>query len=138
MTTDPSDAGALFAALGGHETFRRLVHRFYAGVRTDELLSPMYPQDDWDGAEERLRLFLEQYWGGPTTYSQNRGHPMLRRRHMPFTVTPEARDHWLMHMRAAVDELDLAPELEHLLWDYLVRAASAMVNTPDASRTPLI
>ncbi|MFH5822386.1 globin [Georgenia sp. AZ-5] len=138
MTTDPSDAGALFDALGGHETFRRLVHRFYEGVRTDEVLSPMYPHDDWAGAEERLRLFLEQYWGGPTTYSNTRGHPMLRRRHMPFAVTPEAREHWLMHMRTALDELELAPDLEHLLWDYLVRAASAMVNTPDATRTPLI
>ncbi|MDD9205765.1 globin [Georgenia sp. 10Sc9-8] len=115
--------------MGGEETFARLVHRFYQGVRHDELLAPMYPQDDWAGAEERLRMFLVQYWGGPTTYSDRRGHPMLRRRHMPFTVDADARDRWLHHMRAAVDELSLPPEVEAVLWDYLVRAAHAMVNS---------
>lgn len=115
--------------MGGEATFTRLVRRFYAGVRTDPLLSPMYPADDWAGAEERLRLFLQQYWGGPTTYSDTRGHPMLRRRHMPYEVDADARDRWLHHMRAAVDELALAPEVEQVLWDYLVRAAHAMVNT---------
>lgn len=125
---------SLFARLGGHATFTKLVHRFYQGVRTDELLAPMYPRDDWDGSEERLRTFLEQYWGGPSTYSDRRGHPMLRRRHLPFAVTPEARDRWLAHMRVAVDELGLDPELEHTLWDYLVRAAHAMVNTDGPER----
>ncbi|GAA1622370.1 globin [Georgenia ruanii] len=138
MSTQPTEAESAFAALGGHETFRRLVARFYEGVRTDEVLAPMYPHDDWDGAEERLRLFLEQYWGGPTTYSDTRGHPRLRMRHVRFEVTPDARDRWLTHMRVAVDELDLAPEAEHVLWDYLVRAAHAMVNTPEPGRTPLI
>ncbi|MPV38709.1 globin [Georgenia subflava] len=120
----------LFEAMGGHQTFRRLVHRFYQGVREDEVLAPMYPQDDWEGAEERLTMFLEQYWGGPTTYQERRGHPMLRRRHLPFTVTPEARDRWLAHMRVGVDELELAADLEELLWDYLERAAHMMVNSP--------
>ncbi len=139
MSTDPAAATATpFEQLGGHDTFAALVHRFYQGVRTDELLAPMYPQDDWDGAEERLRLFLEQYWGGPTTYSEQRGHPMLRRRHLPFRVTPEARERWLAHMRTAVDELALDPELEQLLWDYLVRAAHAMVNTDGPDRAALI
>lgn len=139
MSTEPAAAPAsVFAQLGGHATFSALVHRFYAGVRTDALLAPMYPQDDWDGAEERLRMFLEQYWGGPTTYSEQRGHPMLRRRHLPFRVTPEARERWLAHMRAAVDELALDPELDQLLWDYLVRAAHAMVNTDGPDRAALI
>jgi hemoglobin len=134
----PVDMSEVFEAMGGHATFARLVHRFYQGVREDELLAPMYPQDDWEGAEERLTMFLEQYWGGPTTYSQRRGHPMLRRRHMPFEVTPAARDRWLAHMRVGVDELGLAPELEAALWDYLERAAHAMVNTPEPGRRSLI
>ncbi|MFL6098554.1 MAG: globin, partial [Actinomycetales bacterium] len=81
------------------------------------------------GAEERLLLFLEQYWGGPTTYSDQRGHPRLRMRHAPFAVTPDQRDRWLGHMKVAVDELELPPEQRDLLWDYLERAAYAMVNT---------
>lgn len=129
---------SLYENLGGRAAFTRLVSRFYAEVRNDDLLAPMYPQDDWDGSEERLRMFLEQYWGGPTTYSDRRGHPMLRRRHLPFAVTPEARDRWLAHMRVAVDELGLAPELEQTLWDYLVRAAHAMVNTDGPERPALI
>lgn len=128
----PEELSSLFDAMGGHQTFSRLVHRFYQGVREDEVLAPMYPQDDWEGAEERLTMFLEQYWGGPATYQERRGHPRLRRRHMPFTVTPEARDRWLAHMRVGVDELELAADLERLLWDYLERAAHTMVNTPVA------
>ncbi|PRX96234.1 globin [Allonocardiopsis opalescens] len=119
-----------YQAVGGEETFRRLVHRFYQGVAGDPLLRPMYPDDDFEGAEERLRMFLVQYWGGPRTYSDQRGHPRLRMRHSPFEVTTEARDAWLAHMRAAVDELDLAPELEQTLWEYLVYAAHSMVNSP--------
>ncbi|TPX04838.1 globin, partial [Schumannella luteola] len=87
-----------------------------------------YPEDDLEGAIQRLTGFLEQYWGGPTAYSQERGHPRLRMRHAPFPVSPEARDHWLAHMRTAVDELELAPMQQQVLWDYLERAAHAMVN----------
>jgi hemoglobin len=118
-----------FEAMGGHATFARLVRRFYEGVRTDDVLAPMYPEEDFEGAVERLTLFLEQYWGGPTTYSETRGHPRLRMRHMPYAVTPLARDRWLAHMRTAVDELGLAPDLEQLLWTYLERAAYSMVNS---------
>lgn len=118
--------------VGGRPTFERLVHRFYQGVRDDAVLAPMYPQDDWEGAEHRLTGFLEQYWGGPTTYSQERGHPRLRMRHHPFRITPDARDRWLAHMRVAVDELELPPMHEAALWDYLERAAGAMVNTLEA------
>ncbi|MDI2127342.1 globin [Yinghuangia seranimata] len=122
---------SFFDAVGGEETFAKLVHRFYEGVRSDPLLRPMYPEEDLAGAEERLRLFLMQYWGGPRTYSDNRGHPRLRMRHAPFEVTPAARDAWLRHMRDAVDDLALAEPYRAQLWDYLVYAAESMVNTPD-------
>lgn len=120
---------SFYDAVGGHETFVRLVREFYRGVAADELLRPMYPEEDLGPAEERLLLFLEQYWGGPGTYSQQRGHPRLRMRHAPFRVNPEARDRWLAHMAAAVDTLDLPPLYRETLWDYLHRAAYAMVNT---------
>jgi hemoglobin len=126
-----SDAGQLtfYDAIGGHETFVRLVDRFYAGVAKDEALRALYPEEDLEPAAERLRLFLEQYWGGPTTYSDERGHPRLRMRHAPFRVTPDMRDRWLTHMRDAVDSLHLPPVYESQLWDYLERAAWSMVNT---------
>jgi hemoglobin len=118
-----------YEQVGGHETFVRLVRAFYAGVAADPVLRPMYPEEDLGPAAERLRGFLEQYWGGPTTYSDERGHPRLRMRHAPFRVDQEARDHWLRHMRAAVESLDLPPVLQSTLWDYLERAAWSMVNT---------
>lgn len=115
--------------VGGMDTFRRLVDAFYSGVASDEVLKPMYPEEDLGPAADRLTLFLAQYWGGPTTYGETRGHPRLRMRHMPFHVDPDARDRWLRHMRAAVDEIALPPAFEAPLWDYLERAAHAMVNT---------
>lgn len=121
--------GSFWAAVGGRPTFERLVRRFYEGVRDDELLRPMYPEEDLEGAIQRLTGFLEQYWGGPGTYSEQRGHPRLRLRHAAFPITPEARDRWLAHMRVAVDEAGLSPLHENMLWDYLDRAAHAMVNT---------
>ncbi|WP_405569762.1 globin [Streptomyces sp. NBC_01167] len=120
-----------YEQVGGEETFRRLVHLFYQGVADDPLLRPMYPEEDLGSAEERLTLFLIQYWGGPRTYSDNRGHPRLRMRHAPFAVDRAAHDAWLKHMRAAVDGLGLAPEHERQLWDYLVYAAASMVNTAE-------
>jgi hemoglobin len=119
-----------YDAVGGAPTFRRLVDRFYAGVATDPDLRALYPEDDLGPAADRLRTFLEQYWGGPRTYSEERGHPRLRMRHAPFAVTPAAHDAWLTHMRAAVDELELPAELEAQLWTYLEMAAATMVNTP--------
>ena len=119
-----------YALFGGEAAFRLLVERFYAGVAADDELRPMYPEDDLGPAADRLRMFLEQYWGGPTTYSDQRGHPRLRMRHAPYAITPAARDRWLEHMRAAVDDLDLAPELDERLWGYLEAAAHSMVNTP--------
>ncbi len=117
-----------YEAVGGEETFHRLVHRFYQGVASDPELRAMYPEEDLGPAEERLRLFLIQYWGGPTTYSQRRGHPRLRMRHVPFVIGPAERDAWLRHMRAAVDELGIPEDLERQLWAYFTMAAQSMVN----------
>jgi len=125
----PSYTDSFYAAVGGHETFVKLVHVFYQGVADDEVLREMYPEEDLGPAEVRLRMFLEQYWGGPGTYQEQRGHPRLRMRHVPYAVTPAARDRWLAHMRTAVDSLELAPLYEETLWDYLERAAHSLVNS---------
>jgi hemoglobin len=123
--------GNFWQQIGGRATFEKLVRAFYEGIKSDPVLLPMYPADDLEGAVQRLTGFLEQYWGGPGTYSEQRGHPRLRMRHLPFKVNPEARDHWLLHMRAAVDGLELSPLHEATLWAYLERAAHAMINTFD-------
>jgi hemoglobin len=129
---DPEErTDTFYAAVGGEETFRRLIEAFYAGVAEDPVLRPLYPEDDLTGAADRLRMFLIQYWGGPGTYSQQRGHPRLRMRHAPFAVDSAARDAWLARMRAALDTLDLPPAYEKTLWDYLSTAAESMRNTPD-------
>jgi len=120
-----------YEAVGGEPTFRKLVDEFYAGVAGDPRLRPMYPEEDLGPAAERLRLFLEQYWGGPKTYSDQRGHPRLRMRHAPFAVTPAARDAWITHMRAAVASLALPQDLNDQLWEYLEHAANFMVNSFD-------
>ncbi|MCU1571958.1 MAG: globin [Micrococcaceae bacterium] len=125
----PDYTDSFYDAVGGHETFARLVHIFYQGIAEDDVLRPMYPEEDLGPAEQRMLLFLEQYWGGPRTYLEQRGHPRLRMRHAPFAVTPEARDRWLLHMRTAVDALQLSPLHEGTLWDYLERAAHSMVNS---------
>jgi hemoglobin len=128
MTQHAQPSTSFYEAVGGHETFRLLVRRFYEGVARDPQLRALYPDEDLGPAEERLRMFLEQYWGGPRTYSEQRGHPRLRMRHAPFAVTPSARDRWLTHMRAALDELKLPEEQERMLWEYLEMAAHSMVN----------
>src|SRR6266508_1454499 len=122
-----------YDAVGGAETFRKLLAAFYRRVPDDDVLGPMYPADELAEAEERLRMFLEQYWGGPRTYSDQRGHPRLRMRHMPFAVTPSARDRWLELMRAALDEVGLAPDRDQEIWTYFVMAAHTMVNTDEPS-----
>jgi hemoglobin len=123
--TEPS----FYDVVGGEDAFRRLVHRFYEGVAADPLLRPLYPEEDLTGAEERLRGFLIQYWGGPNTYSQERGHPRLRMRHAPFVIGQAEHDAWLRHMHDAVLSLELPPEQETRLWDYLVYAAASLVNS---------
>lgn len=127
---EASRSSSFYDEIGGHETFAKLTREFYARVAEDERFRAMYPEQDLGPAERRLRMFLEQYWGGPTTYSEERGHPRLRMRHMPFTVDTWARDTWLKHMRAAVETLELSPMHEGILWDYLERAAHSLVNSP--------
>lgn len=122
--------------MGGHEAFSQLVGEFYRGVAQDPALRAMYPEADLGPAEDRLRMFLEQYWGGPSTYQEQRGHPRLRMRHMPFAVTPSMRDRWLHHMMAAVDTLQLEQQLDSTLRDYLTRAAFSLVNSPEGAPPP--
>jgi hemoglobin len=118
-----------FDRFGGHAFFTALVTDFYRGVAADEVLRPMYPEQDLGPAADRLRMFLEQYWGGPTTYSEQRGHPRLRMRHAPYPIDSDARDRWLRHMRAALDAAHLPPDADEVMWSYLTSAALAMVNT---------
>jgi hemoglobin len=120
---------SFYDAIGGYPTIAKIVERFYEGVATDEVLRALYPEDDLGPAAERFTLFLVQYWGGPTTYSETRGHPRLRMRHAPFKVTPNARDHWLRNFRIGLDAANLAPELDAQFWDYITQAAEAMVNS---------
>ena len=123
-------AASFYDEIGGQETMRRIVARFYEGVAQDPVLRPMYPEEDLGPAEERFLHFLIQYWGGPTTYSEQRGHPRLRMRHAPFAVTPEARDHWLSCFRAALDSVELTPDQDARFWEYVTHAAQFMINSP--------
>jgi hemoglobin len=129
MTTSPEQT--FYDAVGGHETFVRLVKAFYEGVASDPVLRAVYPEEDLGPAEVRFRMFLEQYWGGPTTYSDTRGHPRLGQRHAPFAVTPTARDRWLTHMHAALEQSDMSMDHKQQFWEYVVRAAHFLVNSPD-------
>lgn len=127
VVTEPT----LYQRIGGHETLRRLVHEFYKGVAEDPPLREMYPESDLGPAEERLRMFLEQYWGGPKTYQEQRGHPRLRMRHLPFAVTPRQRDRWLHHMLRALSTLELDAADAAAMRDYFEYAAQFMVNSED-------
>ncbi len=120
---------SLYELAGGEETFRCLVQRFYSRVAVDPILRRVYPEEDVGPATERLTLFLIQYWGGPSTYSEQRGHPRLRLRHQPFVIGESERDAWLGHMTWAVDSLDLAPAVRKALLDYFETASTAMINT---------
>lgn len=122
---------SLFEEVGGSQFFDQLVDRFYEGVATDDVLLPLYPeQSDLSGAKERLTLFLQQYWGGPTTYSDERGHPRLRQRHFPFVIGERERDRWMVHMMAAVDELSPNETVHQQLMEYMTMASTAMINSP--------
>jgi hemoglobin len=124
------EAPTAYERMGGHDTFVRLVDAFYEGVAGDEPLRALYPEEDLGPAADRLRMFLEQYFGGPNTYSETRGHPRLRMRHAPYAVTPDQHDRWLRHMLAAADVIAL-PEPENAeLRSYLTYAAEFMVNSP--------
>ncbi|MBA2308228.1 MAG: globin [Pseudonocardiales bacterium] len=124
-----SDPQNFYAEVGGEQTFRKIVSRFYEEVKADSVLRPIYPEEDLGPAEDRLRMFLEQYWGGPRTYSEQRGHPRLRMRHAPFSIGPIERDAWLRCMRIAVDDAGLDEPHRRQLWTYLEMAAASMVNT---------
>lgn len=129
---DPRDESAyadtFYGQVGGHQTFKKIIHVFYQGIAADPVLRAMYPEEDLAPAEHRMLMFIEQYWGGPRTYLEERGHPRLRMRHVPYALTPEARDRWLAAMRKGVDAAELSPMHEATLWDYLERAAHSLVN----------
>jgi hemoglobin len=129
----PETPATFYDAVGGHATFAAIVGRFYAQVAVDPVLRPLYPEEDLGPAEAHLRMFLEQYWGGPRSYSEQRGHPRLRLRHAPFAVGPTERDAWLRCMHVAVDSIGtdtLDAEHRATLLDYLTSAAHSLVNTP--------
>ena len=121
----------LYEEMGGAPFFEKLVAGFYEGIKTDPVLKPMYPEEDLAGAIDRLTMFLSQYWGGPTDYSEQRGHPRLRMRHNAFPINGDARDRWLMHMSNSLAKLEIEPHLRDQLWTYLVTAAHSLVNLPD-------
>ncbi|MEO7397717.1 MAG: globin [Ilumatobacteraceae bacterium] len=126
--TEP-DQQSLYDTAGGLPFFERLVDTFYAGVAHDEVLAPLYPEaPDFSGARHRLTLFLAQYWGGPTTYDSERGHPKLRMRHIPFTIGPSERDRWLQHMSAAIDSSGASDGVRMTLLAYFVPAAEQLRN----------
>lgn len=128
MSEPTDDTVTLYEAVGGLPFFERLVDAFYEGVMPDPVLGPLYPPDDIDGAKRRLSLFLAQYWGGPHTYMEERGHPMLRMRHMPFRIGATERDHWLLHMAAAVERCTQPGEIRDMLMGYFVPAAEHLRN----------
>jgi hemoglobin len=122
----------LYDSVGGMPFFERLVDHFYVGVADDDVLRPLYPEADLTGARRRLTLFLAQYWGGPGTYSQERGHPRLRARHFPFSIGGHERDRWLVHMRAAIDASDAPEPARRRLHEYVTMAADALRNREES------
>jgi hemoglobin len=127
MATDGTEV-TLFEAVGGVSFFDRLVAAFYRRVQDDPVLLPLYPEADLAPAQRRLSMFLAQYWGGPPTFSEERGHPALRMRHSPYRIGPTERDHWLAAMHGAIDDLDPDPEVRTMLTDYFVMAAEHLRN----------
>ena len=119
---------SVYDVAGGMAYFEALVARFYEGVAADPALRAIYPEEDLAPAQRRLTLFLAQYWGGPNTYSDERGHPRLRMRHFPFAIGPAERDRWLLHMRAAIDAVPAPDEVRSRLHEYVTMGAEAMRN----------
>ena len=122
-----TQGNSLYERVGGDAFFASLVDRFYAGVEADALLRPLYPRD-LARPRRHLALFLAQYWGGPHTYSQERGHPRLRMRHVRFRIGPAEREAWLRHMRDAVETSDASAEDARALMDYFETAATSLLN----------
>jgi len=129
--TEAQSQETFYEAIGGRATIELIVDVFYQGVAQDEVLKPMYPEEDLGPAAERLTMFLEQYWGGPNAYSVQRGHPRLRMRHANYVVNTDARDRWLKHFRAGLDAARLEPELDAQFWAYVQHAANFMINSQD-------
>lgn len=128
-----------YDVVGGEDTFRKLVHEFYKQVPDDDILGSMYPQQDFVGAEDRLRWFLAQYWGGPEEFNQQRGHPRLRMRHAKFHIDEAARDRWLELMGNALDTIDeetIPPEHRAAIWEHMQRVAQMLINAPNPSAAP--
>ena len=139
MSEEATTTASVYEQVGGMPFFERLVDHFYDGVEDDPVLAPLYPEaPDFTGARHRLTLFLAQYWGGPTTYNEERGHPMLRARHMPFPVGPAQRDRWMVHMTAALEASDAPPAIKDEMLAYFVRAADHLRNDPRPGTLPLV
>lgn len=130
MIQPHQEATTLFESVGGTATFERIVEHFYEGVATDSTLRPLYP-DDLTESKRHLALFLIQYFGGPATYSQERGHPRLRMRHLPFEIGVAERNAWMRHMETAVKAEQLPTTLEDTMLAYFERAATFMINRPE-------
>lgn len=129
----------MYEQVGGTPYFEQLVDRFYDGVEDDPVLAPLYPEaPDFTGARHRLTMFLVQYWGGPTTYHEERGHPMLRMRHQPFHVGRAERDRWLVHMTAAVEASAAPAAIKEEMLAYFVRAADHLRNDERPGRLTLV
>lgn len=125
---------SFYESVGGEETFSAVVRGFYDRVRQDDLIGPMYPEDDWEGAQQRLQWFLAQYWGGPQSFTAHRGHPRLRMRHHRFAIGQAERDRWLELMKASLDDIDarvLDQPHREALWEHMVRVADMLINTAD-------
>jgi hemoglobin len=127
--SDLAPSPTLYDRVGGRSFFFDLIDRFYAGVETDAVLRPLYP-DDLGPSKQHLALFLIQYWGGPPTYSLERGHPRLRMRHFPFAIGQAQRDAWLHHMRAAVEASPADPATREAMLSYFEMAATSLINQP--------
>lgn len=131
MEISPKQEQTLFDAVGGEPFFTRLVREFYDQVKEDDLIGPMYPDQDWEGAENRLRWFLVQYWGGPREYQAQRGNPMLRKRHFPFAIGEPEADRWLELMGKSMEQFDddeLPEPYRAQMWNHMQRVAYMMIN----------
>lgn len=127
MITSKPPPQPVYELVGGQPFFDLLVERFYDGVEADEVLRPLYPEDLEPG-KRALALFLAQYWGGPTTYSDHRGHPRLRMRHAPFRIAQAEHDAWLLHMTAALTAAKLDAQLHTTMQEYFTMAAAHLIN----------
>lgn len=129
VSVNNPEKNSFYDDIGGEPIFEKITSEFYEYVADDEVLAPMYPEEDFGPAKDRLKYFFIQYWGGPTIYSDTRGHPRLRMRHTPYKIGPIARDRWLLHMTTAIRNAELPPLQEATFLDYVERAAHAMINT---------